>query len=70
MMAEVKITTRESEQVYEAFYDDEIQQMRVVFKKNGAQYQYYDVDQATADAMADTPWNTMKQQLQNYTRIA
>ena len=69
-MAEVKIPTRESSQVDEAFYDDEVGQMRVVFKTNGAEYTYYGVDQATADEMEYTPWNTMKLKLTNYARTA
>ena len=67
-MAEVKIPTRPSRQVAEAFYDDEVQKMRVVFKK-GQEYLYSGVDQDTADSMADTPWNDMKVDLLDYVKI-
>lgn len=68
-MAEVKIPTRVSTQVAEAFYDDEAQQMRVVFQ-NGAEYLYNSVDQETADSMANTPWNSLKPTLMDYVRVA
>lgn len=68
-MAEVEITTRNSSQVNTAFYDAETQKMRVVFQ-NGSEYLYDKVDQAKADAMADTPWNTMKAELPFYVKIA
>jgi len=68
-MAMEKIATRPSSQVLEAYYDPDEQQMTVTFSK-GAQYLYNGVDQATADAMANTPWNDMKQMLLDYQRIA
>lgn len=68
-MAEVKIPTRESSQVDEAFYDADEQKMRVVFKR-GQEYLYSGVDQDTADAMANTPWNDLKGGLLDYSRIA
>ena len=69
-MAEVKIATRSSSQVEEAYYDADEQKMRVVFKTNGAVYLYNNVDQDTADSMADTPWNVMKGELYDYVRIS
>lgn len=69
-MAEVKIPTRPSSQVAEAFYDAETQTMRVVFKSKGAQYLYTNVDQETADSMEMEPWNDIKAGLFEYTRIA
>lgn len=69
-MAEKQIPTRESRQVETAYYDDETQVMRVIFKSNGAIYLYTNVDQDTADAMATEPWNDLKQGLLEYTRIS
>lgn len=67
-MAEEKIPTRTSSQVVEAYYDAETQKMRVVFQ-NGSEYLYSNVDQDTADAMADTPWNDLRPTLQNYVKL-
>jgi hypothetical protein len=67
-MAEVEIPTRNSSQVNTAYYDAEEQKMRVVFQ-NGSEYLYEKVDQAKADAMADTPWNVMRGQLPFYVKL-
>lgn len=67
-MAEVKIPTRTSSQVDGATYDEETGQMTVSFK-SGAVYLYSGVDQETADSMADTPWNSMKEELLEYVRV-
>jgi KTSC domain len=68
-MAEVEIPTRTSSQVDAAYYDADEQKMRVVFV-NGSEYLYDKVDQAKADAMADTPWIVMKTELPFYVKIA